>query len=92
MPFLKFNSAIAGHRFAYAPGDVVEWDDKNEAAELCARSIAEEVSQEQAKEATKGRQIRKHIAPKTDPKDQQRYVDPPEYATARPAPERMTTR
>ena len=90
--FIRFNSSVSGHRFAYAVGDAVEWVDNNEAVEMCARGISEEISADAAKEANKGRSIRKHVAPKENPADQQIYTEKPEMATARRAPEKMATR
>ena len=78
---IRFNSAIAGLAFAYSPGDVVIWPDDAEAERLCERGIADELTEDSAKEAAKGsgRPVRVHRVPK------------PETATRR-APETAATR
>lgn len=75
--FLRFDTAIAGRNFAYAPGDVVEWPNDEEAARLVERSQATELTGDEAKETAKssGKAVRRHRASPT----------PPENAARRPA-------
>ncbi len=74
MKVLKLNSSMSGHRFAYHANDVVEWDNDREAAEMIDRGIADEVPKDAVTEIRKLRDIRKHVAPKQDPRDQQTYT------------------
>lgn len=60
--FVRFDSAIAGANFSYAPGDVVDWPNEAEAARFVERGIAEELSRDAATQAARdvGKPVRKH--------------------------------
>jgi hypothetical protein len=44
MPFVQFNSAIAGHDFDYKQGDIVDWPDEKEVVRMEERGIAERLT------------------------------------------------
>jgi hypothetical protein len=66
MAHLCLESAIAGTNYAYAPGDVVEWPNEDEAERLVQRGHATLLDQEKASQVARdsGKPIRKHREPK----------------------------
>jgi hypothetical protein len=76
---IRFESAFAGQRFSYSPGDVADWPDEDEAKRLVDKGIAEQLTPEAAKEAASsvGRPVRRHKQP--------------ERMTQRPAGEKAVT-
>lgn len=59
---IRFSTPIAGHNFAYSPGDVAVWPNDAEAREMCERGIAEEMTPDAAEKAAQsvGRPVRTH--------------------------------